>query len=50
LRREETYKLVPNAAIYGDSAPLMARMEKSEPFEPGVIRAKAKIYVVYLIK
>jgi uncharacterized protein YggE len=51
LRREETYYLVPNRQVYGDASPVMAmRMEKSEPFEPGVIRAKAKVYVVYLIK
>ncbi len=54
LRREESYKLVPNSAVYGESSPMLAMsradMKHQEPFEPGVIRAKAKIYVVYLIK
>ena len=55
LRREETYFLVPNRQMYGESAQGLAvsadmRMKSSEPFEPGVIRAKAKVYVVYLIK
>ncbi len=55
LRREETYFLVPNRQVYGEAAPSLAmsadmRMKGSEPFEPGVIRAKAKVYVVYLIK
>lgn len=52
LRREESYHLVPNREVYGSSAAVMrmSDMKMSEPFEPGVIRAKAKIYVVYLIK
>ncbi len=55
LRREESYYLVPNRAVYGESAPVAlsaarADMKHSEPFEPGVIKAKAKIYVVYLIR
>lgn len=52
LRREETYYLVPNREVYGSAAPMdmMVSSKRSEPFEPGVIRAKAKIYVVYLIK
>lgn len=54
LRREESYQLVPNRQVYGESSPVMADAaflrKSSEPFEPGVIRAKAKVYVVYLIK
>jgi uncharacterized protein YggE len=55
LRREESYLLVPNREVFGESAPGVAmsadmRMKAAEPFEPGVIRAKAKVYVVYLIK
>lgn len=55
LRREESYQLVPNRQVYGESAPMLAdasfaRKSSGEPFEPGVIRAKAKVYVVYLIK
>src|SRR5690606_5711872 len=55
LRREETYFLVPNRQVFGEAAQGFAvsadmRMKSSEPFEPGVIRAKAKVYVVYLIK
>lgn len=52
LRREEVYRLVPNAQTF--NAPqlgVMAMDQKraSEPFEPGVIRASAKVYVVYLL-
>lgn len=51
LRREESYHMVPNREMYGSAAPMdmMESSKRSEPFEPGVIRAKAKIYVVYLI-
>lgn len=52
LRRDESYRLTPNREVYGNSAALMRadKFNASEPFEPGVIRANAKIYVVYLIK
>lgn len=52
LRREESYQLSPSSEIYGNVSALMRVDEFStnEPFEPGVIRAKAKVYVVYLIK
>jgi uncharacterized protein YggE len=53
MRREESYHLVPNRNVYGDAAPEMVMSmsaKRFEPFEPGVIRAKAKVYVVYLIK
>lgn len=55
LRREESHMLVPNREIFGSSSPEMLasgdmRAKSAEPFEPGVIRAKAKVYVVYLIK
>ncbi|MBE8717276.1 SIMPL domain-containing protein [Cellvibrio polysaccharolyticus] len=54
LRREETYFLTPNREVYGNAASVSATadrlMKSGEPFEPGVIRAKAKVYVVYLIK
>jgi len=56
LRREESYALVPNRALYGSSsagfasADMLAKTSNGEPFEPGVIRAKAKVYVVYLIR
>lgn len=51
MRREESYHLVPNRAVYGDASPMEVMSSKRmEPFEPGVIRAKAKIYVVYQIR
>lgn len=54
LRREETYFLTPNREMYGNAAEVSMsadrQMKSGEPFEPGVIRAKAKVYVVYLIK
>lgn len=55
LRREESYMLVPNREVFGSATPEMSgradmAMKAAEPFEPGVIRAKAKVYVVYLIK
>jgi uncharacterized protein YggE len=54
LRQQEVYQLVPNRNIYGSSSPMLAQKESrfraEEPFEPGIIRATAKVYVVYLIK
>jgi uncharacterized protein len=55
-RAEETYTLRVGRAIVGDSASDVApqarlsKMEASEPFEPGVMKAKAQVYVVYLLK
>lgn len=55
-RAEETYALRVSRAIVGDSASdaapqaRLSKMEASEPFEPGVMKAKAQVYVVYLLK
>ena len=55
-RAEETYTLRVGRAIVGDSASdaapqvRLSKMEASEPFEPGVMKAKAQVYVVYLLK
>ncbi len=55
-RAEETYTLQVNRAIVGDSASdaapqvRLSKMEASEPFEPGVMKAKAQVYVVYFLK
>jgi len=55
-RAEETYSLRVSRSIVGDSASDVApqvrlsKMESGEPFEPGVMKAKAQVYVVYLLK
>lgn len=55
-RAQETYSLQVSRAIVGNSASdaapqvRLAKMEASEPFEPGVMKAKAQVYVVYLLK
>lgn len=55
-RAEETYTLRVSRSIVGDSASdavpqvRLSKMEASEPFEPGVMKAKAQVYVVYLLK
>ncbi|RZA08012.1 MAG: DUF541 domain-containing protein [Moraxellaceae bacterium] len=55
-RAEEIYNLRVSRSIVGDSASDVApqarlsKMEASEPFEPGVMKAKAQVYVVYLLK
>jgi uncharacterized protein YggE len=55
-RAEETYTLRVNRAIVGNSASdavpqaRFAKMEAGEPFEPGVMKATAQVYVVYLLK
>lgn len=55
-RAEETYALQVSRAIVGDSASdaapqvRLSKMEASEPFEPGVMKAKAQVYVVYFLK
>jgi uncharacterized protein YggE len=60
LRNEEQYKLIVNRNITGDASANFAgamaadavSMQRSgkEPFEPGTIKAKAQVFVVYLIK
>lgn len=55
-RAEETYNLRVSRAIVGDSASdaapqsRLSKMESGEPFEPGVMKARAQVYVVYLLK
>lgn len=55
-RAEEIYALRVSRAIVGNSASdaapqaRLSKMESSEPFEPGVMKAKAQVYVVYLLK
>jgi len=55
-RAEEIYALRVSRAIVGNSASdaapqvRLSKMEASEPFEPGVMKAKAQVYVVYLLK
>lgn len=53
-RAEETYVLQVNRAIVGQAASGAAMAEfksaSNEPFEPGVMKAKAQVYVVYLLK
>ena len=55
-RAEETFSLRVNRGIVGESASDMApqamsaKMVSNEPFEPGVMKAKAQVYVVYLLK
>lgn len=52
LRREESYFLTPNRELYGKASVTVSGEMRNmgEPFEPGVIRAKARVYVVYLIR
>ncbi len=51
-RGNERWELRPNRELMGSSAKLgMARMsDASEPFEPGVMKVTAQVYVVYLLK
>lgn len=55
-RAEETFSLRVSRGIVGESAsdmaaqPMSAKMAGNEPFEPGVMKAKAQVYVVYLLK
>jgi uncharacterized protein YggE len=55
-RAEEVYALRVSRAIDGNSASdatpqvRLSKMEAGEPFEPGVMKAKAQVYVVYLLK
>lgn len=60
LRNEEQYKLIVNRNITGDASAGFAEagvadavsLQRSgkEPFEPGTIKAKAQVFVVYLVK
>ncbi len=55
-RAEETFSLQVGRGIIGESASdaapqgMAAKMVSNEPFEPGVMKAKAQVYVVYLLK
>ncbi len=52
-RREEGYRLSPSRKIVGESnAVLMGRAasQRAGAFEPGLISAVAKVYVVYLLE
>lgn len=61
LRGDEQYSLVVNRQIYGEAGANFAEAMVSadagslqrlgkEPFEPGTIKAKAEVFVVYLVK
>jgi len=56
-RGNESYTLRVSRAVVGNSASdvgmggmRIAKMEAGEPFEPGVMKATAQVYVVYLLK
>ncbi|RYZ97283.1 MAG: DUF541 domain-containing protein [Moraxellaceae bacterium] len=55
-REPEIYTLRVNRSIAGQAASDMAvqsmssKVAANEPFEPGVMKAKAQVYVVYLLK
>lgn len=54
-REQERWKLIPNRQLRGSSGKLaevsaMRMADSSEPFEPGIMRISAQIYVVYLLK
>lgn len=51
-RGNERWELTPNRQLMGQSsAKLEMRMaDSSEPFEPGVMKINAQVYVVYLLK
>jgi len=55
-RAEEVFSLRVNRSIVGESASdvapqaMLAKRVSNEPFEPGVMKAKAQVYVVYLLK
>lgn len=60
LRSDEQYKLIVNRSITGDASANFAEagvadavaLQRSgkEPFEPGTIKARAQVFVVYLVK
>ena len=52
-RGNERWELRPNRQLMGSSAKEMSVMrasDSSEPFEPGVMKITAQVYVVYLLK
>lgn len=51
-RGNERWELRPNRELMGSSAKTVSamRMDSSEPFEPGVMKVTAQVYVVYLLK
>lgn len=53
-RGNERWELVPNRQLMGSAMRsdkmAMARMESAEPFEPGVMKLSAQVYVVYLLQ
>lgn len=54
-RGNERWELVPNREIMGNSAAMKAeafspQRVANEPFEPGVMKITAQVYVVYLLK
>ena len=51
-RGNERWELTPNRQLMGSSAKEVGamRMDSTEPFEPGVMKISAQVYVVYLLK
>ncbi len=52
-RGNERWELKPNRQLMGSSAKEVGAMrmsDSSEPFEPGVMKISAQVYVVYLLK
>jgi uncharacterized protein YggE len=52
-RGDERWQLTPNRQLMGSSAKeagVMRTADSSEPFEPGVMKISAQLYVVYLLK
>lgn len=51
-RGNERWELTPNRQLMGSSAKEVSamRMDSTEPFEPGVMKISAQVYVVYLLK
>ncbi|WP_323814049.1 SIMPL domain-containing protein [Cellvibrio sp. NN19] len=54
-RGNERWELLPNRQLMGNSAVMKAdsatlQRAASEPFEPGVMKVSAQVYVVYLLK
>jgi len=52
-RGNERWELKPNRQLMGSSAKDVSAMrvaDSSEPFEPGVMKISAQVYVVYLLK
>ncbi|HSC69174.1 MAG TPA: SIMPL domain-containing protein [Cellvibrio sp.] len=52
-RGDERWQLTPNRQLMGSSAKEASAMrvgDSAEPFEPGVMKINAQVYVVYLLK